>query len=85
MTEEPEPDAYLYTDLLRPEGKAVELEKVNFQVDEDRQPLWSAETIQEQIEDIWHSFTPEELPKEDLNGARKMKKELEEVFSSDEQ
>jgi hypothetical protein len=39
--------------------------------------------ILDKIEDIWHSFTPKELPRNDLNGARKMKKEIEEELCED--
>jgi len=47
---------------------------------EDQEPLFSASTIEKKIEKVWNDFNPQELPREDLNGARKMKEALKEEF-----
>lgn len=63
-------------------------DEVQFYMSEDHDwkdavPLYAPDTIQEVIEEVWHSFTPKELLKDDLNGARKMKNKLKEAFSDD--
>jgi hypothetical protein len=46
----PEPDGWLYSFMN--EEKAT-LEKADFQVSQEEQPLWSGETIRKAIEERW--------------------------------
>ena len=81
----PEPDAWAtFTDTYGVmDDLDADEEFLVVHEDTHKKPLYAPDTIQKVIEEVWHSFTPKELPRGDLNGARKMKDKLEEVISSE--